>query len=139
VPDSDLGANKFTFGGDRTHIVYFPETPSPGPIQPRQEGGKLEYQGIEGELTFFGKDIDVQPSSLGTLLTVTLQPDLDAGGVTLTVVLPLVFKVSRQNPLTFQALGVKATSRGRRIGPGVQFTYTILPLLGTAEIVTLPH
>jgi hypothetical protein len=50
----DLGANEFTFTGDRTQITYL--TRSPGPIHPGEEdNGRLEYQGIEGDHTFFGK------------------------------------------------------------------------------------
>jgi hypothetical protein len=59
IPDTtdtpNWRANQFTFAGDRTQITYFPS--APGPIVIGQKGaGRLEYQGIEGDLTFSGAD-----------------------------------------------------------------------------------
>lgn len=136
IVSTDFGFNRVTFAGDRTHIVFFTETP--GPIQIGKEGGKFEYEGVEGSHTFFGKEIRQQDSPLGTLLTVTLRPNADAGGVDLTVLVPRVFGVTGDKPLTFQTLAILTTSRGFVTGPGVQFTYTVVPLLATAEDVILP-
>jgi hypothetical protein len=129
----DLGANLFTFTGDRTHIVYFTDTP--GPIIIGQEGGKLDYQGIEGNFTFFGRDISLQESPLGTLLTVTLKLMDDTGGLTLTVLVPRVFgaSVETRNTVTFETIAIKASSRGFVVGEGVELAYTIIPLLGTGK------
>jgi hypothetical protein len=40
--------------------------------------------------------------------------------------------------VTFQTMGIKASSRGNFGGPGVELSYTILPLLATAKIELLP-
>src|SRR5690242_18880167 len=99
MPTPDLGANKFTFTGDRTQVTYYPT--SPGPIRAGQEpGGRLEYQGIEGYLTFSGQDIELQESPLGTLVTVGLQPNPDIGVRTCTLLLSPVLGVSREKPVT---------------------------------------
>jgi hypothetical protein len=134
----DLGANEFTFVGDRTQISYL--TQSPGPIHPGggEDHGRLEYQGIEGDRTFSGKDIELEDSPLGTLLTVVLKLRGDTGGLTITVLVPHVFDVTRDNPVTFETIGIKASSRGNFGGPGVELAYTILPLLATAKRVLLP-
>ena len=134
-----LGANQFTFTGDRTHIVY--STQSPGPIQPGEKAGKLEYEGGEGDITFTGQDIDLQDSPLGTLLTVTLKLKTDTGGITLTVLLPRVFGASEQahKTITCETIAIKASSRGGFVvGEGVDLTYSIFPLLGTAQNVIEP-
>jgi hypothetical protein len=133
----DLGANEFTFTGDRTQINYL--TRSPGPIHPGEEdNGRLEYQGVEGDHTFFGKDIQLQKSPLGTLVTVTLQLMVGAGGLTITVLIPQVIGATRENPVTFETIGIKASSPGNFQAPGVGHAYTILPLLATAKIVLIP-
>ncbi len=134
----NLGANEFTFTGDRTHITYLTQTP--GPLKPGEEGGKLEYQGIEGNRTFSGQAISLQESPLGTLLTLILKPNNDTGGLTLTVLVPRVFGASPQhaNTVTFETIAIKATSRGFVVGEGVQLTYTILPLLGKARSTIIP-
>jgi hypothetical protein len=133
----DLGANEFTFAGDRTQISYL--TRSPGPIRPGEEdNGSLEYQGVEGDRTFSGKEIQLQGSPLGTLLTVTLKLRGDTGGLTITVLIPRVIDVTRDNPVTFETIGIKASSRGNFGGAGVDLEYTILPLLATAKKVLMP-
>jgi hypothetical protein len=138
MQNPDLGANVFTFTGDRTTITYFPQTP--GPLIVGQEGGKFEYQGIEGNHTFFGRDIHVQESPLGSLLTVTLKVRDDTGGLTLTVLVPRVFgaSVEKRNTVTFETIAIKASSRGSVVSEGAELAYTILPLLGTARNQILP-
>ena len=131
-----LGANEFTFTGDRTSITYYPSTP--GPVIVGHEGGELRYAGPEGDDTFFGPQIDRQDGALGTLLTVTLRPDADAGAIRLTLIVPAVYGVTRQAPVTFGTLAIKTTSRGFIGGPGVELTYDVLPLVGEAKEVELP-
>ncbi|MGZ3357677.1 MAG: hypothetical protein ACXVBO_22910 [Isosphaeraceae bacterium] len=86
MTNEGLGANKFTFTGDRTHITFFPQTP--GPLTVEKEGGELQYQGPEGDETFFGQQITRLDSALGTLLTVVLKPNADAGAISITVLVP---------------------------------------------------
>lgn len=137
MTNMDLGANEFTFAGDRTQINYL--TRAPGPIRPGQEeGGSLEYQGIEGNHTFSGKDIRVQESPLGVLLTVSLRLSADIGGLTVTVLVPRVIGVTRADPVVFGTMGIKASSLGNFRGPAAELAYTILPLLGTARSVSEP-
>jgi hypothetical protein len=133
---ADLGANEFTFSGDRTSITFFPSTP--GPVIVGHEGGELRYQGPEGTFTFYGQQITRVDSALGTLLTVTLRPDFDAGAINITVLTPLVFGVTRQAPVTFATVAIKTTSRGFVTGPGVELTYTVVPLVGQANDIIFP-
>jgi hypothetical protein len=137
VDTPNLGANKFTFDGDRTQITYFPSF-APGPVVVGQEGGRLEYHGIEGDLTFSGAQIELQDNPLGTLVTIVFESNPDIGVRTLTLLVPEVFGVSREKALTFETLAIKATRRGFTAAEGVGRTYTILPLLGTAADVILP-
>jgi hypothetical protein len=132
----DLGANEFTFNGDRTSIIYFPSTP--GVVVAGHEGGELRYEGPEGTLTVFGKQINRLNSPLGTLLTVVLRPNADAGGINVTILVPKVFGVTRGSPVTFVTVAIKTTSRGFVAGPGVELTYDVLPLVGEAKDAILP-
>ena len=128
----NLGANKFTFDGDRTQITYFPST-APGPVVVGQEGGRLEYHGIEGDLTFSGAQIELQDSPLGTLVTIVLESNPDIGVRTLTLFVPQVFGVSREKALTFEI--TRHQSNQARIHCGGRSRtgrYTILPLLGNS-------
>jgi hypothetical protein len=132
----DLGANEFTFSGDRTSITFFPATP--GPVVVGHEGGQLSYQGPEGTFTVYGDQITRSDSPLGALLTVTLQPDFDIGAIKFTILVPRAFGVTRGAPLTFTTVAIKTTSRGFVTDPGVELTYTVFPLTGHANDVILP-
>ncbi len=132
----DLGANEFTFSGDRTSITFFPSTP--GPIVVGHEGGELRYAGPEGTFTFFGQQITRLDSPLGTLITVILKPNNDTGGIDITVLVPRAFGVTADSPVTFTTVAIKTTSRGFVASPGVELTYDVLPLLGQAKDVILP-
>jgi hypothetical protein len=134
--DVDLGANEFTFTGDRTSITFFPSTP--GPVIIGHEGGELRYEGPEGSIVVYGNDIERTESPLGTLLTIQLPSNPDAGRRAVTVVLPHAFGVERGAPVTFATIAVKTTGRGFTTRPGVAPTYTILPLVGQAAEVFLP-
>jgi len=111
---------------------------APGPLRVGQEGGELIYHGIEGDHTFRGKEITRLDSDLGTLLTVVLQANGDAGGRNFTLLVPKAFGVTRQQPVTFGTLGIKTTTRGFIATPGVGLTYDLLPLVGQAKDVILP-
>ncbi len=69
----DLGANQFAFTGDRTHIIYNTDVHDQSSVRTDRGSGKLEYEGPEGNRTFSGKDITVESTALGTMLTVTLK------------------------------------------------------------------
>ncbi|HWD71373.1 MAG TPA: hypothetical protein VG779_02500 [Actinomycetota bacterium] len=134
--DQDLGANEFTFTGDRTTVTFFPV--APGPLHVGDENGELVYAGIEGDHTFRGKEITRLDSDLGTLLTVVLQANHDAGERDFTLLVPRAFGVTRQQPVTFGTLAIKTTTRGFIATPGVALTYDLLPLVGQAKDVILP-
>ena len=132
-----LGANEFTFAGDRTKIAYLTQTPGPIPVGTTVEG-RLEYQGPEGDLVFSGNQITRLDSALGTLLTVVLRPNADAGAINITVLVPEAFGVTHANPVTFGTIAIKTTSRGFINTPGVELTYDVLPLVGQAHQVNQP-
>ena len=132
-----LGANEFTFAGDRTKITYLTQTPGPIPAGTTDEG-RLEYQGPEGDHVFSGNQITRLDSALGTLLTVVLRANADAGDIKITILVPEAFGVTRENPVTFGTVAIKTTGRGFINAPGVELTYDVLPLVGQAHQVIQP-
>jgi hypothetical protein len=133
----DLGANQFTFAGDRTTITYLTQMPGPIPVGTTDEG-RLDYQGPEGDHAFSGNQLTRLDSALGTLLTVVLRPNADAGAINITVLVPKAFGATRDNPVTFATIAIKTTSRGFVTTPGVELTYDVLPLVGQAHQVIQP-
>ena len=132
MTNHELGANQFTFTGDRTRISYETQTPIPN------QGPLVQYQGPEGDDTFTGDQVTCLDSALGTLLTVVLRPNADAGAINITVLVPEAFGVTRNSPVTFGTIAIKTTSRGFINTPGVELTYDVLPLVGRASQVFRP-
>lgn len=132
--NDDLGANQFTFAGDRTQITYLTERPGPI-LAGSSQGGQLQYQGPEGDDVFSGDQITRLDSALGTLLTVTLRPNADAGAINITVLVPKAYGVTMGSPVTFGTVAIKTTGRGFMEKPGVELTYHVLPLVGQANQV----
>lgn len=119
-----------------THIVYSLEGSVLGPPS---QGPQFEYYGPEGQFTFNGDEITRLPSRLGLLLTVTLQPDVDAGRLDCTLVLPRVHIPTGHLVQSFKTLAIKAKSRGFVVNPaGADLTYRVVQLSGVAEAVVFP-
>ncbi len=82
---------------------------------------------------FRGEDITQEQTVLGSLISVTLQPNADAGGVDFALVLPPV-NLAGQARQRFETVGIKMRSRGRVIdSAGAELSYEVLLLNGVAE------
>jgi hypothetical protein len=138
--------NRYTFTdleGSR-RIVFFPLELGPLIIgrAPRPE---LKYSGPEGQMRFRGDDIRQEKTVLGTLISVMLRPNADAGQVDFALVLPPVYLAKEadrpfQKSQKFETAGVVIKGRGRMIEPvGAQLTYEVIRLDGLAEDVPVPQ
>jgi hypothetical protein len=137
MSNNDLGANEFTFEGDRTKVTYLTETPGPIPAGTTGEG-RLQYQGPEGDFVFSGDQIIRLDSVLGCLVSAVLRPNADAGDIKVTLMVPKAFGVTRGDPVIFGTIAVKTTSRGFINSPGVELTYDVLPLVAQAHQIIQP-
>ncbi|KAM3091413.1 hypothetical protein ACKFKG_25700 [Phormidesmis sp. 146-35] len=120
---------KFSDREGATNIAFYPQAPK---AQSGRES-QLDYRGVEGSFTFRGEQITQQQSKLGLLISVTLQPDVDAGELSLTLILPPV-NLAGEKQQDFTTLAVKARSLGFVVDrSGAQLKYEVLPLKGIAE------
>lgn len=131
--------NRFTFIDRRsnTRILFFPKAPGPAQPDDPTNASQLEYQGPEGQFRFRGNQIEKQASPLGRLVTVTLQPNADAGQLNLTLVFPSV-NLGEVRQQSFMTLAIKTRSRGRLVvnpQPGAELVYQVLFLQGIAAFV----
>jgi hypothetical protein len=133
------GGNKFTFTSEdgSTQVIFFPTAPGPI-VQGQPVGPRLEYTGEEGNFVFLGDQVRIQESPLGVLLTVTLKLNVDTGGITFTIVLPVVRGAAQGQPQPFETIGIKTTTVGFVIKPGAQSSYYAITLDSVAEIIELP-
>jgi hypothetical protein len=98
---------------------------------------QLEYDGAEGHLIFRGEDVSQEETILGSIISVILRPDADAGGLDFALILPPVSLGSEAHQ-EFETIGIKIRSRGRVTKPaGAELTYEVLPLKGVAEDIPI--
>jgi hypothetical protein len=130
-------ANKFSFTdvNKTTQIVFFPQ--EPGPIT-LPGGPQLNYEGVEGNFIFRGSnEVEQQDGPLGSLFTVVLEKTIDAGALTLTLVLPPVNLAGKKQQI-FETVAIKTKSFGILPREGARLTYEVLYLNGLAEVAILP-
>ena len=111
-----------------TEIVFLPQAPSFAAPQ-------LDYQGLEGKFTFRGDEINQLRTPLGLLITVTLEPNADAGQLNLNLMLPPV-NLAGEKAQEFDTIAIKTRSQGHVIDPtGAELFYRVLMLRGVAQAV----
>jgi len=131
----DRQPNRYTFGDDEgaRRIVFFPEMLGRLNEGESLAGSQFEYHGPEGQFIFHGDEISQEQTVLGTLISVVLRPNADAGGVDFALALPPV-KLEGKAHQEFDTVGIKIRSKGRRMQPaGAELTYEVVKLKGVAE------
>jgi hypothetical protein len=111
-----------------TEIIFLPQAPN-------FTAPQLDYQGLEGKFSFRGDDIRQQRTALGLLITVTLEPDADAGQLNLNLMLPSI-NFAGEKAQEFETIAIKTRSQGHVIDPaGAELFYRALMLKGVAQAV----
>lgn len=131
--------NRYTFSDCEgvKRVIFFPEALGPLGISESPSDAQLEYNGSEGQFVFRGNDIGQEQTILGLLISVTLQPNADAGGLDFALVLPPV-QLGGHARREFETVGIKIHSRGRMIRPaGAELTYEVIKLRGIAEDIPI--
>jgi len=100
-------------------------------------GLSLHYRDAQRNLDFRGRDITVQETALGELITVTLETIPDLRTVTFTLILPIVTVRFQGQALRITVPGVTTTNPTTIAGPppGPQKLYTVVNLRGTAQAI----
>ncbi len=135
----DRQPNRYTFSDCEgvKRVIFFPRALGPLGISESSANAQLEYNGSEGQFVFRGDDISQEQTILGSLISVTLQPNADAGGLDFALVLPPV-QLGGPARQEFETVGIKIHSRGRVIRPaGAELTYEVIKLNGVAEDIPI--
>jgi hypothetical protein len=131
----DRQPNRFTLtdSSKGTRIVFFPKALTPLGTNESSTEAQLEYHGLEGQFIFKGRDITQEQTVLGSVVSVVLKPNADAGGLDFALILPPV-NLGGEAHQDFETLGIRIRSRGRLINPaGAELTYDVVHLKGVAE------
>ncbi|PTR16290.1 hypothetical protein C8R31_102304 [Nitrosospira sp. Nsp2] len=127
--------NRFTLtdSSKGTRIVFFPRALTPLGTSESSTEAQLEYHGLEGQFIFRGDDITQEQTVLGSVVSVVLKPNADAGGLDFALILPPV-NLGGEARQDFDTLGIRIRSRGRLINPaGAELSYDVVHLKGVAE------
>ena len=120
--------NVYHLAGDGIQITYT--------VSNANGESQLDYRGAQGNQTFSGNQINFEKSSLGILVTVFLFRSIDAGSITLTLVVPDVY-LGNITELPIRNFAVVSDNRFSIIGihqPRQTQTYQIFVLEGMAGV-----
>lgn len=135
----EVEPNRYTFSDSQgvKRAVFYPTAPGPLVVG-EPTGPLLEYNGPEGQLRFRGDDVHQEQNVLGTLISVVIRINADAGGLNFALALPPVH-LGNKKKQEFKTVGIMVHSRGRVINrAGVELTYELIPLEGIAENIIVP-
>jgi len=97
---------------------------------------RLHYQDSCREVNASGDEIRQEETELGTLVTITLEPDADAGSLLFTVVIPRARVDGPEREVRLETHGFLTRSRFSRLPTDAQLqTYVAVPLRGRASLV----
>jgi hypothetical protein len=97
----------------------------------------MNFKDRQHEMSVRGDEIRQEETELGTLVTITLEPDADAGALLFTLVIPRAVLKSPNVTQTLVTQGVYTRSRlPPRLPASAQLqTYEVVELKGTASFI----
>jgi hypothetical protein len=114
-------ANLFDLHGDGIFVSYSATSINGDPI--------LSYHDRFRNLNFRGKDVQVEKTQIGDLVTVAIAPSIDSGFTSFSILIPKT-NVSDAGHVNVTTVGVTTLHRRLVVGP---------PLLGQTEIYHTHH
>ncbi len=123
-------ANLFELGCGRVSVTYSTTSFIGKPL--------FSYRDGSLNLSFSGDEIQVEETSIGRLVTVTLEVIADLRTVTFTVILPVVRVIAGSVGTVISVPGIRTTHHTTIAGPppvGPEKTYEVCELRGTAQAV----
>ena len=127
MTQTSVQPNIFELKGHDLHLTYTSRSFTGQP--------EFGYQGPLGSHTMTGTGISRQESELGTLVSVTLAPSVDATTVTLTLLIP-TFNMGGKNEQSFKTVAIQATHAGPdTVQVGARESYEAFHLHGTARLI----
>lgn len=99
---------------------------------------QLSYRDVEREMSFSGEELDRRVTAMGERVTVTLESQVDAFEVRITVIVPTVRVVGGED-VEFETTAIETTDRTHAFVPapgplGALQSYRIHQVRGTAQV-----
>lgn len=122
---NNLAGGLYSLTGDNVQITY----------EPNAFDGQahLTYQSADANRDFTGDEIRLQQTELGTILSVTLKPSVDAGATILNLLMPAI-RLQGEQEIPFQTLAIITQTYGMLPFHAVQPVYQVRNLNRTAQL-----
>ena len=122
-------ANLFELSGNKIQVTYSKTSLSGEPL--------FSYRDAYVSKQFQGRDIVLEDSRIGQLVTVILEQVPDLKTVSFTLILPVVSLLPSSRGTKIEVPGISATAHTTIAGPGLgpSMTYRQAMLSGTAQFV----
>jgi hypothetical protein len=136
--------NQFTLSDYEKHTHVTLNLEKAGPLAPGSsaKGPTLQYQGVEGTLSFSGDQIVTETTALGKLFTVTLNIVPDLRTLDFTLLLPAVVHKAAATTQSFDTIAIKSEHHTSLTGTpttaGANPSYAVLKMHGKAAQVKVP-
>jgi hypothetical protein len=124
-----IQANLFELSSSSIHVTYSSTSILGGPL--------LSYRDSQLSLSFRSKDIRIQDTEVGQLISVTLESIPDLKTVTFSLILPVVTVMQQSSGTRIKVVGLTTTEPTTIAGPppGPQKLYSAVTLRGTAQFI----
>jgi hypothetical protein len=122
-------ANLFELSSSSIHVTYSSTSILGGPL--------LSYRDSQLSRSFSGKEIRIQDTEVGQLISVTLESIPDLKTVTFSLILPVVTVMQQSSGTRIRVVGLTTTEPTTIAGPppGPQKLYSAVTLRGTAQFI----
>jgi hypothetical protein len=117
------------------HLTYFPQS---GSSPPGVDSPRVMYRDKNTSREFAGNAVQVAPTNIGKLVTVTIRSSIDTDSTLFSFIVPRVNLIDGSTRAQIQTEGITTTHRFspiRALNRGQRDVYRVTPLVGTASTV----
>lgn len=120
-------ANHYVLKGENVQVSFSATSITGEPL--------MEYRDNVRHVSARGKEIQQVDMGIGTLVTIVLQQNVDAGALLFSVVIPPARLVGADQSVAIRTLGITTRTAGFIFNTAQLDTYSEVPLLGEADFI----
>jgi hypothetical protein len=120
-------ANTYELKGGEVHVSFSATSITGEPL--------LEYRDSRHHVSARGKEIQQVDIGIGTLVTIVLEPNADAGALLFSVVIPPARLVGADETVPIHTLGITTRTAGFILATAQLDNYSVVKLSGEASFV----
>lgn len=120
-------ANHYVLMGGEVHVSFSATSITGDPL--------LDYRDRHHQVSARGKEIQQVDLGIGTLVTIVLEPNADAGALLFSVVIPPARLVGSDQTVPIHTLGITTRTAGFILNTAQLDNYSVVKLSGEADFI----